>query len=204
MESEVPNSLLSQIEATEAEEEIKLPNPEDTVQVKSIVPFFQTSKEEQSQGLKDYLQTLLLGDPYNKYCVDCHHNHSTHACITYGTFVCADCANMHKIYFEGRTKSGIKDIHNEMWDDNQLEAINSQMGGNERFFHFLMDYKINELSIKEKYRHKVVLYYTRRFHAMLDRAIFTEEPPARDWNETFDRAIRHSKQVTRKYDQKLA
>ena len=74
------------------------------------------------------------------------------------------------------------------------------MGGNERFFHFLMDYKINELPIKEKYRHKVVIFYVKRLNAMLDRAVFTEEPPAKDWNETLNRAIRHSKQVTSKYD----
>jgi hypothetical protein len=56
-----------------------------------------------------------------------------------------------------------------------------------------MDYKIHELTIKDKYKHKVVLYYVRKLNAMLDRANFTEEAPAKDWNETFNRVIRQSK-----------
>lgn len=192
MESEQSNSLLDQIDAVEGKiEEVKL--PEETKPAKPIIQPYYTSLEGQSPGLKEYLQKVVLGDPYNKYCVDCHHNHSTHACITFGTFVCGDCANLHKIYFEGRTRSGIKSIYNEQWDDNQLEVINSQFGGNERFFHFMMDFKIHELIIRDKYKHKAVLFYARRLNALLDRANFIEEPPAKDWNETFNRVIRQSK-----------
>jgi hypothetical protein len=45
--------------------------------------------------VKDYLKSLLDQDPYNKFCVDCHHGISTHANISYGTFICGDCANVH-------------------------------------------------------------------------------------------------------------
>lgn len=49
---------------------------------------FKTSSLPQPEELKKYLQTLLISDPYNKFCIDCHVNMSSHACLAYGTFVC--------------------------------------------------------------------------------------------------------------------
>jgi Putative GTPase activating protein for Arf len=44
--------------------------------------------------MTEYLQSLLA-DPYNKFCVDCMKQESTHANITYGTFICGGCATVH-------------------------------------------------------------------------------------------------------------
>ena len=80
---------------------------------------FKSSSIPQAAEVKNYLTHLLNSDAYNKYCVDCHHNLSTHASITYGTFVCATCAHIHKLAF-GMSKSYVKDVFNEHWDDYQL------------------------------------------------------------------------------------
>jgi len=73
---------------------------------------FRSSTIPQPPELKDYLTNLLNTDAFNKFCVDCHHNLSTHASITYGIFICANCAEIHRVAF-GQSKAQIKDIFNE-------------------------------------------------------------------------------------------
>ena len=51
---------------------------------------FATSQLPIDSQLTAYL-TELLQDPYNKWCLDCKMNLSTHAVVMYGTFVCEDC-----------------------------------------------------------------------------------------------------------------
>lgn len=50
---------------------------------------------EQPPQVTKFLQDLIQLDTYNKFCVDCNRLESTHANITYGTFVCQECANLH-------------------------------------------------------------------------------------------------------------
>ena len=44
------------------------------------------------EEVTSYLKKIVDSDPYNKFCVDCFKGESTHANITYGTFICKDCA----------------------------------------------------------------------------------------------------------------
>lgn len=85
-------------------------------------------KVEMPAPIRDYLQNLLTMDPYNKYCVDCHKNESTHASISFGTFICEQCASTHKVYLAG--KSYIKSITAEAWDEYQLRSVSKGIGGN--------------------------------------------------------------------------
>ena len=78
---------------------------------------FKSSALPQPEALKTYLQTILHGDPYNKFCVDCHRGQSTHACLAYGIFVCTACASLHTTAFGGRSRSQVKDVFGEHWDD---------------------------------------------------------------------------------------
>lgn len=71
------------------------------------------------------------------------------------------------------------------------------------FFHILLDYKIHEMNILDKYNNRVVKYYVRRLEAALDRRMFTEEPPAKDWNERIQRAINTGQRISDKYEKKL-
>jgi len=61
------------------------------------------------------LQELLTKDTYNKFCIDCNRNESTHSSITYGTFICDDCAKVH-ITVLGMDKSYVKPINGDLWD----------------------------------------------------------------------------------------
>lgn len=61
-----------------------------------------------------YLRDLLY-DPFNKFCVDCNKAESTHSNISFGTFICGDCAQLHIEHF-GMDRSYIKEIFAEVWD----------------------------------------------------------------------------------------
>lgn len=101
-----------------------------------------TSGLPQPPELRNYLQDLLTQDPYNKFCVDCHHNISSKVCLTFGIFVCQACAHIHEVLFKGRSYSQIKDIFGEQWDDHQLEAVSTGFGGNKQFFNLLQEFNI--------------------------------------------------------------
>jgi ADP-ribosylation factor GTPase-activating protein 1 len=79
------------------------------------------------------LTDLLQRDTYNKFCIDCNRNESTHANITYGTFICGDCAKIH-INNIGTDKHYIKTIFVDTWDTYQIKII--QAGGNKRLWDF--------------------------------------------------------------------
>ena len=80
---------------------------------------------------------MLTRDTYNKFCIDCNRNESTHACITYGTFICDECAKVH-VSLLGMDKSYVKPIFGDLWDSYQLRVV--QMGGNKRLWDFFKQY----------------------------------------------------------------
>lgn len=58
-----------------------------------------------------------MSNPYNKYCIDCKKNQTTHAILWLGIFVCKNCADEHRANFGGNQKCYIKDVFGELWDD---------------------------------------------------------------------------------------
>jgi hypothetical protein len=98
---------------------------------------FKTSQYPQSPELKEYL-TQKLANPYNKYCIDCKKNMTSHALIWLGVFVCKDCAQTHQGTFGGNCNSYVKDVFNEQWDDYQLRSV--AFGGNQPLFALMKEY----------------------------------------------------------------
>ena len=136
----------------------------------------------------------MTADPYNKFCVDCHRGQSTHACLTFGIFVCGPCAQVHQAAFGGRSRSQVKDVFGEHWDDLQLETI--AFGGNKAFYTFLQEYEgIASWPIEKKYKSDQANWYARRLAAHLDQRAFTEKQPAKDWDERFERAKQSMKNI---------
>jgi len=86
------------------------------------------------------------------------------------------------------SKSYVKDVFNDQWDDYQLSSVSSMIGGNKPFFDILKEFAIHTLPIEQKYVHTVVKYYSRKHLAYLDGKQFTELPPPKDWNERLNRA----------------
>jgi len=39
---------------------------------------------------------MITEDRYNAWCVDCQRNRSSHCNVSFGTFLCSDCAAIHR------------------------------------------------------------------------------------------------------------
>lgn len=46
-----------------------------------------------------YLRKRITEEQFDAYCIDCQNNRSSHFNVTFGTFICSDCANLHKQTF---------------------------------------------------------------------------------------------------------
>ncbi len=119
---------------------------------------------EQPAQVTTLLQDLLARDTYNKFCIDCNRLESTHANITYGTFVCDECAKLHLQFF-GMDKCYIKPLFGqEQWDTYQIKAV--QLGGNKKLWDFLKQYNgLEQKPIPGKYKHAASSYYRKRLAA---------------------------------------
>lgn len=137
-------------------------------------------------------------DPYNRFCIDCLHSHSTHVLLALGIFLCANCAQAHRSPLAGYSYTSltvglprVKEVLREHWDDYQLLVIAPEVGGNRRFFDFLEEYRlhsIKEAPIEKRYKSDAVRHYARRLAAIADSRGFNEKPPAKDWDEKITRA----------------
>jgi hypothetical protein len=114
------------------------------------IEFFKSSELEQPAELKEHLQTVMTGNPFNKYCIDCKKNKTTHCLIWLGSFVCEGCAINHLNLPNGSmSRCYVKDCFNEQWDDYQLRSIH--YGGNKALFEIMKEYDILELDFNKKY-----------------------------------------------------
>ena len=147
-------------------------------------------------SLTNFLQDLLQKDTYNKFCIDCNRNESTHASITYGVFVCEECANSHLKEF-GMDKSYIKSVTGEMWDPYQIRVI--QLGGNKNLWDFLKLYNgLEQKPIAAKYKSNAAAYYRRRLAAQAVGLPFTEKQPPRNAEEFLEKGVDGAKSVALK------
>jgi hypothetical protein len=107
-------------------------------------------------------------DPYNRYCVDCLHQRSTHAVLSYGIFVCEACALKHRQGLYCTPPPRVKNALGENWDDLQLARVDT---GNRRFFEWLEEYRLHnvkEVPLEKRYKSDAVRYYVRRANAAAD------------------------------------
>lgn len=122
-----------------------------------------------------------MGIPHNKYCIDCKKNLSTHCVVWLGSFVCKDCAAMHRMQLGGQSFTYIKDVFKEHWDDYQLRSV--CIGGNKPLFELLKEYGIDNDPIQSRYKHACINWYRKRHIALMDNREFTLAKPPRDWDE---------------------
>ena len=148
---------------------------------KDEVTFVSVAHIEQPAALKKFFKDKL-SDPFNKYCIDCKKNQTTHAVIWIGAFVCGECAQQHKSR-GGNFNSYIKDIYKEHWDDYQLRSI--CLGGNKALFDLMKDYKIESQPLATKYKHACIQWYKKRHLALMDGSHFDSPMPPKDWDERY-------------------
>ena len=123
---------------------------------------------------------------FNAFCVDCQNNRSTHGNITFGTFVCAECAVLHQQDYHF-FQSYIKSL-DEVWDPYQLLIV--EQGGNKPFYEFMRDYGREREAISQKYRSDAAWYYRKVLHFRAKGIEFTERAPPKNAAEAAERAAK--------------
>lgn len=150
---------------------------------------------EQPAPLTALLQELLARDTYNKFCIDCNRNESTHASITYGTFVCGECANIH-LNVLGMEKSYVKPIFGDTWDSYQIQVM--QLAGNKRLWDFFKQYTgLEQKAIPTKYTSSPASYYRKRLAAEATGRSFVDKEPPKNAEEYLDRGVEGAKSVAK-------
>lgn len=151
-------------------------------------------KLEQPASVTQLLNDLLARDTYNKFCIDCNRLESTHANITYGTFVCGDCANTHLL--AGMDKSYIKPIFGDPWDNYQVRVI--QHGGNKRLWDFFKQYAgLEQKPIASKYKSAAASYYRKKLAAETLGHTYDGKEPPKNAEEFLDRGVEGAKVVAK-------
>lgn len=145
--------------------------------------YFRASTLPQPPELQDFLKERLA-NPFNKYCIDCKKNQTTHCLVWLGVFVCADCAAIHRQGFGGQSQNYIKEVHKDHWDDYQLRSV--QIGGNKALFEILKEYAIENEALLDKYKHPCIKWYQKSHVAKMDGAQFDVPKPPKDWNERYE------------------
>lgn len=82
--------------------------------------------------------------------------------VTFGTFLCRDCATQHENYYS-QFQCYIKPLFEDSWDRFQLSMI--KIGGNKRFFEFMREYGKEREPITKKYNNYASKYYSKMMSA---------------------------------------
>ena len=150
--------------------------------------------------MTEYLRSVLDKDAYNKFCVDCNKNESTHCSIMFGVFLCQECAQVHMEEL-GMDQSYVKTVFLDVWDEYQLKVVTHY--GNKQFWDFMKQYGLETREIVAKYKSGPAQYYKKRLAALVMDRSFTQLPPAKDVEEMVDRSVEKGKELGKKAEEGL-
>ena len=141
--------------------------------------------DPQTDTTSAVLKKLIFEDQFNAFCIDCQKNRSTHANVSFGVFICQECAIFHNANFP-MCESYIKAAFDECWDSFQLQMV--MQGGNKKFYEFLRTYEKEREPILKKYTTSAALYYRRKLSFSAKNLPCDELPPPRNAQEAAERA----------------
>ena len=128
------------------------------------------------------LRQLIDRDQANLICLDCKANLADHASLTYGVFICEECAEMH-LQELGPQVSFIRSLFKNSsvalahWDEYSLRMMETA-GGNHNFRKFMMFYKLRCKETYKRYRHKAAVYYSKQLRTQVDGLHMAFKPPS--------------------------
>lgn len=95
-----------------------------------------------------------------------------------GVFVCQECADKLTLAAGGNSSCLIKKVYGEHWDPYQLKSLAN--GGNEKFFHYLRYYGVENKSLPENYNKDIVRWYRASHEAKMDGVVLKVRQPPKD------------------------
>ncbi|KAI5132899.1 uncharacterized protein NESG_00254 [Nematocida ausubeli] len=93
------------------------------------------------------LKQIIASTDANSKCIDCNMTRPQWASITYGVFLCLNCAGVHRSY--GVKVSMVKSLSMDIWNDSEKKRM--ELGGNKNFFEYVQKNGLEGLPKKELY-----------------------------------------------------
>lgn len=103
----------------------------------------------------------------NNFCVDCSTKNTQWASLSYGIFLCMDCASVHRGM--GVRISVVKSINLDKWTEEGI--LRMKLGGNKQFKEYLIENEIISVPTTEKYKLEIVKEYKENLQEKIEEAM---------------------------------
>ena len=108
---------------------------------------------------KDELRRIAR-KPENRTCADCGAKNPTWASVTYGIWICLECAGKHRGL--GAHVSFVRSLDLDSWSESQINVM--KHGGNKKAREYFKKIGIDELPISTKYNSRGAKQYAAKLY----------------------------------------